>query len=58
MATGAVAGSAAGVLRAAFAQARRLVIRGFFGQLIDTIEVPELRVRVATAIEAELEKSL
>ena len=26
-----------------FAEARRLVIRGFFGQLIDTIEVPELR---------------
>jgi Fe-S cluster assembly protein SufD len=41
-----------------FAEARRLVIRGFFGQLIDTIEVPELRSRVAEAIEAELEKSL
>ncbi|MGH8922193.1 MAG: Fe-S cluster assembly protein SufD, partial [Actinomycetes bacterium] len=29
-----------------FAEARRLVIRGFFGQLIDTIEVPELRDRI------------
>jgi Fe-S cluster assembly protein SufD len=38
-----------------FAEARALVIRGFFGQLIDTIEVPELRSRVAGAIEAELE---
>ena len=41
-----------------FTEARRLVIRGFFGQLIDTIEVPELRERIASAIEAELEKSL
>ena len=41
----------------AFAEARRLVIRGFFGQLIDTIEVPELRDRIAVAIEAELERS-
>jgi Fe-S cluster assembly protein SufD len=41
-----------------FAEARRLVIQGFFGQLIDTIEVPELRTRIAAAIEAELEKSL
>lgn len=41
-----------------FAEARRLVIRGFFGQLIDTIEVPELRDRIASAIEAELERSL
>ena len=41
-----------------FAEARRLVIRGFFGQLIDTIEVPELRSRVAAAIETELERSL
>ena len=38
----------------AFADARRLVIRGFFGQLISQIEVPELRDRVAGAIEAEL----
>jgi Fe-S cluster assembly protein SufD len=41
-----------------FEEARKLVIRGFFGQLIDTIEVPELRGRIAEAIEAELEKSL
>jgi Fe-S cluster assembly protein SufD len=37
-----------------FEEARRLVIRGFFGQLIDTIEVPELRTRIAEAVEAEL----
>jgi len=41
-----------------FAEARRLVIRGFFGQLIETIEVPELRERITEAIEAELESSL
>jgi Fe-S cluster assembly protein SufD len=37
-----------------FEEARRLVIRGFFGQLIAQIEVPELRERVTGAIEAEL----
>jgi Fe-S cluster assembly protein SufD len=36
------------------AEARRLVIRGFFGELIDKIGVPELRERVAAAIEREL----
>ncbi len=41
-----------------FEEARKLVIRGFFGQLIDTIEVPELRGRIAEAVEAELTKSL
>jgi len=41
-----------------FAEARRLVIRGFFGQLIDTIEVPELRERIGEAIEAELARPL
>ena len=41
-----------------FADARRLVIRGFFGQLIAQIEVPEVRNRVADAIEAELTRSL
>jgi Fe-S cluster assembly protein SufD len=41
-----------------FAEARRLVIRGFFGQLIDTLEVPELRDRVSEGVEAELIKSL
>jgi Fe-S cluster assembly protein SufD len=37
-----------------FDEARRLVIRGFFGQLIAQIEVPELRTRISSAIEAEL----
>ncbi|HTU73099.1 MAG TPA: Fe-S cluster assembly protein SufD [Trebonia sp.] len=36
------------------AEARRLVIRGFFGELIDRISVPEIRDRVAQAIEREL----
>ena len=36
------------------AEARRLVIQGFFGELIDRIEVPELAERVAAAIEREL----
>ena len=39
------------------AEARRLVIRGFFGQLIERIDVPSLRTRVATAVEAELLRS-
>jgi Fe-S cluster assembly protein SufD len=37
-----------------FEEARRLVIRGFFGQQIATIEVPELRDRISAAIEKEL----
>jgi Fe-S cluster assembly protein SufD len=41
-----------------FADARRLVITGFFGQLIAQIEVPEMRERVSSAIEAELTRSL
>ena len=41
-----------------FLEARRLVIRGFFGQLIAQIEVPEVRDRVTHAIEAELTRSL
>jgi Fe-S cluster assembly protein SufD len=40
------------------AEARRLVIRGFFGELIGQIEVPELADQVMAAIEAELEKGL
>jgi Fe-S cluster assembly protein SufD len=36
------------------ADARRLVIRGFFGELIGRIGVPELRERIAESIEAEL----
>jgi Fe-S cluster assembly protein SufD len=39
------------------AEARRLVIRGFFGELIGRIEVPELRDRVTESIEAELAKT-
>jgi Fe-S cluster assembly protein SufD len=35
-------------------EARRLVIRGFFGQLIEQIEVPVLRDRITAAVEAEL----
>ena len=37
-----------------YAEARRLVIRGFFGELIETIEIPELRDRITVAVEAEL----
>ena len=36
------------------AEARRLVIRGFFGELVDQVSVPELRERIMAAIEAEL----
>jgi Fe-S cluster assembly protein SufD len=39
-------------------EARRLVIRGFFGELIGQIDAPELADRVMTAIEAELEKGM
>src|SRR5487761_21022 len=35
-------------------EARRLVIRGFFGELIARIGVPELEERIPTAIEEEL----
>jgi Fe-S cluster assembly protein SufD len=35
-------------------QARRLVVRGFFGEILSKITVPELRDRLETAIEAEL----
>jgi Fe-S cluster assembly protein SufD len=37
-----------------YEEARRLVIRGFFGQQIATIEVPEVRDRITAAIEKEL----
>ena len=37
-----------------FEEARRLVIRGFFGELIGKIGVPELAERVTAAIEEEL----
>ncbi|WP_026917879.1 Fe-S cluster assembly protein SufD [Gordonia shandongensis] len=36
-------------------QARRLVVRGFFGEVLAKIAVPELRERLEAAIEAELE---
>jgi Fe-S cluster assembly protein SufD len=36
-------------------QARRLVIRGFFGEIISKIAVPEIRERLTAAIEHELE---
>jgi Fe-S cluster assembly protein SufD len=35
-------------------EARRLVIRGFFGELISQIEVPGLHERISAAVEAEL----
>jgi Fe-S cluster assembly protein SufD len=35
-------------------QARRLVVRGFFGEIIGKIAVPEVRERLAAAIENEL----
>jgi Fe-S cluster assembly protein SufD len=37
-----------------FEEARRLVIRGFFGELIARIGVPELEERITSAIEKEL----
>jgi Fe-S cluster assembly protein SufD len=39
-------------------EARLLVIRGFFGELIAKIAVPELRDRITAAIEAELAAGL
>ncbi len=38
-------------------QARRLVVRGFFGEVIAKIAVPELRERLERAVEAELENA-
>jgi Fe-S cluster assembly protein SufD len=35
-------------------QARRLVVRGFFGEIIAKIDVPEIRERLTEAIEHEL----
>ena len=34
--------------------ARRLVVRGFFGEILSKITIPELRERLEAAIEAEL----
>jgi Fe-S cluster assembly protein SufD len=39
-------------------EARRLVIRGFFGELISRIGVPEVEERVIERIEAELAGSM
>ncbi|NTW40918.1 MAG: Fe-S cluster assembly protein SufD [Cellulomonadaceae bacterium] len=39
-------------------EARRLVVRGFFAELIGKIGVPELEERLMVAIESELEKSM
>ncbi|MDQ3901744.1 MAG: Fe-S cluster assembly protein SufD [Actinomycetota bacterium] len=36
-------------------QARRLIVRGFFGEILQKITVAEIRERLAAAIEAELE---
>jgi Fe-S cluster assembly protein SufD len=36
------------------AAARRLVVRGFFGEILSKITIPELRERLESAIEAEL----
>ncbi|WP_435299952.1 Fe-S cluster assembly protein SufD [Timonella sp. A28] len=40
------------------ADARRLVVRGFFAELIQEIGVPEVEDRLIAAIEEELEKSM
>jgi Fe-S cluster assembly protein SufD len=37
-----------------FEEARRLVIRGFFGELVARIKIPELEERITAAIEEEL----
>jgi Fe-S cluster assembly scaffold protein SufB len=34
--------------------ARRLVVRGFFGEILSKITLPELRERLEAAVEAEL----
>jgi len=39
-----------------FEEARRLVIRGFFGELIAKIGLPELQERIMSVIEAELSR--
>ncbi|MBX9245392.1 Fe-S cluster assembly protein SufD [Actinotalea ferrariae] len=40
------------------ADARRLVVRGFFAELVQQIGLPEVEERLIGAIEAELEKSM
>ncbi|MBW8483291.1 Fe-S cluster assembly protein SufD [Actinomadura parmotrematis] len=39
-----------------FDQARRMVVRGFLGQLVERIEVADVRAKVEAAIEAELDR--
>ncbi|MDV8000265.1 Fe-S cluster assembly protein SufD [Rhodococcus sp. IEGM 1408] len=39
------------------ADARRLVVRGFFGEVINRIGVPEVRERITEAVELELQSS-
>ncbi|MQA85163.1 MAG: Fe-S cluster assembly protein SufD [Streptosporangiales bacterium] len=39
-------------------EARALIIRGFFGELIRQMQIPDLQRRVTEAVEAELERSL
>jgi Fe-S cluster assembly protein SufD len=39
-------------------EARRLVVRGFFAEVVQQIGVPALRERLTNAIEAELERAL
>ena len=39
-------------------EARRLVVRGFFAEVIAQIAIPELRERLTVEIEAELEETL
>jgi Fe-S cluster assembly protein SufD len=39
-------------------QARRLVVRGFFNELVQQIGVPDVAERLMVAIDAELEKSV
>ena len=39
-------------------EARRLVVRGFFAELVQRIGVPEVEQRLMTAIEAELAASV
>ncbi|HEX7352088.1 Fe-S cluster assembly protein SufD [Brachybacterium sp.] len=39
-------------------EARRLVVRGFFAEIIQQIDVPEIRERLSAAIEDELARSM
>jgi Fe-S cluster assembly protein SufD len=39
-------------------EARRLVVRGFFADLVTRIAIPEVRTRLEDALESELNRSL